>query len=129
MDSRHTSTEAVCMKCHSTGIFAETPIAPLPEVHQGLGEEGHLLLTVDCPSAVSDIEDDIYCYCLECHVNSVRIPTLPDNADCTSCHEAGGYNAKLNQCFHEDILKALEVAGIDVTTHAVCSTCHIPCTE
>jgi predicted CXXCH cytochrome family protein len=129
MDSKHTSTEAVCMGCHSTGTFAQIPIASLPQVHQGLGEDQHLPLTVDCPGAVPDIEHGIYCYCLECHVNPGRIPTLPDNANCTSCHEAGEYNAKLNQCSHEDILKALEEAGIDVTKHTVCINCHVPCTK
>lgn len=123
MDLKHTSTEAVCLRCHSTGTIGEIPIASLPQVHQGLGEEDHLPLTVVCPSAVPD------CYCLECHVNPGRIPTLPDNADCTSCHEPGWYNAKSNECSHEDILKALEEAGIDVGTHALCINCHVPCTE
>lgn len=129
MDTKHTSTEAFCMKCHSTGIFAEIPIAPLPEVHEGLGEVDHLPLTVDCLDAVAEIEDDIYCYCLECHVNPARIETLPANANCTNCHEEGWYNAKLNGCFHEDILKALEEAGIDVNAHTMCTVCHVPCTE
>lgn len=127
MDTKHTSTEEACMKCHSTGTIAEIPIAPLPEGHQGIGEEVHLPLTVDCPTAVATIVDDIHCYCLECHKNPVRIPTLPDNANCTSCHEAGEYNAKSNQCFHDSVLKALEEAGIDVTSHTTCTICHIKC--
>lgn len=124
MDSRHVSTEAACMECHSTGIFAGTPIAPLPDLHQGIGEEGHFPLTVAYNPDVEEIDDDIFSYCLECHKNPQRIVTLPDNADCTSCHESG-YNAKLNQGFHTAILEALSTAGIAFDIHTLCLNCHL----
>ncbi len=112
MDTKHISveTEAVCMVCHGTGIIPEIPSASLPEVHQGLD------VTIGCPSAVAEIEDDIYCYCLECHANPGRIPTLPDNANCTSCHEAESYSPPANVCPHDG-----------VTSHEMCTDCHIPC--
>lgn len=110
IDTKHTSAEEACMKCHSTGIFLGSLIASLTLLHQDLPQ------TVTCPTAVSTTTDDIYCYCLECHVNPAIIPTLPDNPNCTSCHEAVKYNATLNQCPHDGI-----------TSHTVCIDCHIKC--
>jgi hypothetical protein len=101
-----------CEICHGTS-------GSLPEVHEGLGLVGHLPLTVDCPVDVADIEDDIYCYCLECHKNPDRIPVLPDNAECTSCHDdAASYDPTSNQCHHDN-----------VDSHDDCADCHIQCPE
>jgi hypothetical protein len=42
---------------------------------------------------------------------------LPDNADCTSCHE-DYIDPTLNQCVHDD-----------VTSHEECINCHVPCAD
>ena len=63
----------------------------LPQVHEGLSDS----------------------YCLACHVNPDI--ELPDNANCTSCHEE--FNPTLNQCIHGD----------DIESHGGCINCHLPC--
>ena len=65
----------------------------LPQAHEGLAESR----------------------CLACHVD-LGVP-LPDNANCTSCHEVVDYNPTLNQCIHGD----------DIESHGDCINCHLPC--
>lgn len=102
-----------CLSCHTPEVVGAYHM-DMDEKHASTEAFCTQCHPTDLPQVHEGLDDP---YCLACHKNPDRVPTLPDNANCTSCHE--DYNPTLNQCIHGD----------DIESHDDCIRCHVKCEE